>query len=44
MEHVWYSLIALPRYFMPVISARARPSPIEALAAKFNKHAVPISN
>ena len=29
---------------MPVTSVRARPLPIEALAAKFNKYIAPISN
>ena len=29
---------------MPVISARAKLLPIKALAAKFNKYTVPISN
>ena len=29
---------------MPMTSTRAGPLPIEALAAKFNKHAAPTSN
>ena len=44
IEYVWYSLIALPGYFMPIISIRAKPSLIKILAAKFNKYIVPINN
>ena len=44
IEHVQHGLIALPRRFMPMASTRAKPLPIKALAAKFNKYIVPTSN
>ena len=38
IEYIRYGLIALPRRFMPIVSIRARPLLIKALAAKFNKY------
>jgi len=43
-EYIQYSLIALPRRFMPVMSIRAKLSPIKVLATKFNKYIVPTNN